>query len=111
MIVTRPVARPIPYPPGRLRDSANLMAATVASAEAQTLTRLLPMRIVMRSLSFFFLILESDFAPARHSLTYPWMVCWESDIRAISVPEKNADNPTSNAKIKKDVGSITKVRM
>ena len=49
MIVTAPVAKPIPYSPGRFSDSASLMAETVASADAPTFTRLFPIRIVIKS--------------------------------------------------------------
>ena len=45
--VTIPVANPIPYSPGRLNDSDIFIAPTVASADAQTFTRLFPMSIVM----------------------------------------------------------------
>ena len=91
MSVTNPVTIANPISPENQRVSANWRVDTVARAEAQTFTRLLPMRIVISNLSLSLRIISSDFDHHFFSLLYHSIACRESVIRAISVPEKNAD--------------------
>lgn len=49
MSVTAPVAKPIPYSPGKLSDSEIFIAETVANAEAPTFVRLFPIRMVINN--------------------------------------------------------------
>ena len=50
--------------------------------------------MVIRSKSLFDLIFSSDLAHHLFSLTKDWMLCFDNVIRAISVPEKNAEIAT-----------------
>lgn len=95
MSVTKPVTRASHVSPEYPSFSAIVSAETVARADAPTFTRLFPMRIVMRSLSVSDLILSRDFAQNLFSLLYHSIACFESVMRAISVPEKKAERATS----------------
>lgn len=93
--VTAPVARARPYSPGSSSCSAIARALTVASADAQTFTRLFPIRIVISNLSLSSLIRSRDFDPHRFSRLNHSIACFESVMSAISVPEKKADKTIS----------------
>lgn len=97
--VTAHVASARPYQPGRLRFSAIASALIVASADAPTFTRLLPISMVIRSLSLSSRIVSSDFAHQRFSLLNHSIACFERVMRAISVPEKKADKAIRTIKI------------
>ena len=97
--VTLPVTSARPICPERPSFSAIARVDTVASAEAPTFTRLFPMSIVIRSLSLSSRMVSRDFAHHRFSRLYHSIACFESVMRAISVPEKKADNVISITKI------------
>ena len=86
--------------------SANWILIDVAIDAVSTLTRLFPIKMVIRSLSFFSLSFLSIFAPALRCLRRLSTVWSARDMSAISLHEKKADSPKSITKISIDMGSM-----
>ncbi len=103
--MTHPVAIAIPYSFGSPRLPASVSESIVASEEAPTFTRLFPMRIVISSVSLSFLIISSDRAHDFFSRFSQVIVCLLRLMRAISVPEKNADKRIRTTKTNHKYGS------
>ncbi len=101
-----PVATPIAVDSARHDAAAKSILSFVAKADVRTLTRLFPIKIVIRSLSVLFLRYLSVLAPNLRFLTSVSMVWSGIDMNAISLPEKNADNQNNTINIMIDVGSI-----
>ena|GEM_PF-2447448 len=104
--VTIQVATPIAYPLPIPEDAATDIAKLVARAAVYTFARLFQIRIVIRSLSLFDLIILRDFDQSFPCFTRESILCSGRLISAISVPEKKAEsqNSTTNKSISK--GSI-----
>jgi hypothetical protein len=106
--VTIHVAIPIAYELGSPEESATDIAKLVARAAVYTFARLFQISIAIRSLSLFSLICLRHFAQ-----NFPCFIrdsiLWSAKlIRAISVPEKNADNKKSIINKSTSRGSIIK---
>jgi len=87
-------------------DCAISRLILVANDAVKTLTKLFPIKMVMSSFSFLALSFWSILAPGFFCLTKASILCAGNDMKAISLPEKNADKPKNNIKIKIDADSI-----
>ena len=85
--------------------TARSVAITVASAAVNVFTRLFPMRIVIRSLSFFSFIYLRSFDQNFPSFTRASILCDGRLINANSVHEKNHDNKNKTTNIIMVMGS------
>lgn len=103
--VTTAVAITTPVSSGSQLCFTMLVVTTVAYAAVAVLIILLPIRIVLKSLSVFCLIISSDFAPNFPSLTAEVRAGLEMVISAISVPEKKAERKMRITNMNIETGS------
>lgn len=105
-IVIIHVAIPIVADSGHQAFSAISILIFVASADVLTFTRLFQINIVMRSLSTLLFRYLSIFAPNLRFLINASTVYDGIDMKAISLPEKNADKRKSTINNAIDRGSM-----
>ena len=91
--VMTPVATPTPLDPKRF------VKIIVASDAAPILTKLFPIKIVIINLEEFCFILKRAWDPFLSCLSSALTFIRFSDIRAVSIPEKNAEKNSKMTKI------------